>query len=160
MILAWSNYNGSLSLSSESNPYLERFLGLFDVVARQNSLNRLRCTRQRQNIGKFSLARLALTRNILWEGTRRLDPNVHSHGGREIKMADGRSFREVTVPSFQKQGKLIDFTIGSTSTLTVKDEEHGKPHVGGGYAYKESGNLDSLTRNRFIFWFVDKKTLI
>ncbi|XP_067018107.1 nuclear pore complex protein Nup160-like [Acropora muricata] len=67
-------------------------------------------------------------------------------------MADGRSFREVTVPCFQKQGKLIDFTIGSTSTLTVKDEEHGKPHVGGGYAYKESGNLDSLTRNRFIFW--------
>lgn len=75
-------------------------------------------------------------------------------------MADGRSFREVTVPSFQKQGKLIDFTIGSTLTLTVKDEEHGKPHVGGGYAYKESGNLDSPTRNRFIFWFVDKKTLI
>lgn len=115
-----------------------------------------------KTLGNFPsiLARLELTRSILWEGTRRLDPNVHSHGGREIKMADGRSFREVTVPSFQKQGKLIDFTIGSTSTLTVKDEEHGKPHVGGGYAYKESGNLDSLTRNRFIFWFVDKKTLI
>ena len=143
-------------MSSESNPHLERFLGLFDVVARQNSLNRLRCTR----LGNFLSILARLARNILWEGTRRLDPNVHSHGGREIKMADGRSFREVTVPSFQKQGKLIDFTIGSTSTLTVKDEEHGKPHVGGGYAYKESGNLDSLTRNRFIFWFVDKKTLI
>ena len=75
-------------------------------------------------------------------------------------MADGRSFREVIVHSLQKQGKLVDFTIGSTLTSTVKDEEHGQPHVGGGYAYRESGNLDSLTRNRFIFWFVDEKTLI
>ena len=77
--------------------------------------------------------------------------------GEGNKMADGRSYREVSVHSHDKQGKIIDFTIGSTLTTTVKDEEFAKPQVGGGYAYRESGNLESLTRNRFIFWFVAAK---
>ena len=70
-------------------------------------------------------------------------------------MADGRNYREVTLHSRQKQGKVVDFTIGSALLTTVKDEEYGKPHVGGGYAYLESGELDSVTRNRFIFWLVE-----
>ena len=70
-------------------------------------------------------------------------------------MADGRNYREVTLHSHQKQGKIVDFTIGSALSTTVKDEEYGKPHVGGGYAYRESGDMDSVTRNRFIFWLVD-----
>ena len=67
-------------------------------------------------------------------------------------MADGRNYREVVLHSGKKQGNIIDFTIRSTLTTTVKDEEYAKPHVGGGYAYRESGNVDSVTRNRFIFW--------
>ncbi|XP_068751589.1 nuclear pore complex protein Nup160-like isoform X2 [Montipora capricornis] len=74
-------------------------------------------------------------------------------------MADGRSYREVSVHSHEKQGKIIDFTIGSTLTTTVKDEEFAKPQVGGGYAYRESGNLESLTRNRFIFWRITDNVL-
>ena len=69
-------------------------------------------------------------------------------------MADGRNYREVVLHSDQKQGKTVDFTIGSTLTTTVKDEEYAKSHMGGGYAYRESGNMDSVTRNRFILWFV------
>ena len=74
-------------------------------------------------------------------------------------MADGRNYREVTLHSHQKQGKIVDFTIGSALSTTVKDEEYGKPHVGGGYAYRDSGDMDSVTRNRFIFWLVLKTSL-
>lgn len=69
-------------------------------------------------------------------------------------MADGGNYREVIANSYQKQGKIIDFTIGSTLTTTVKDEESTRPHLGGGFAYRECGNMDAVTRNRFIFWFV------
>lgn len=70
-------------------------------------------------------------------------------------MAAGRNFREVSLNSGQKEGIVINFTIGSTTTTTtVKDGDYAKPHAGGGYAYRESGNVDSVSRNRFIFWFV------
>lgn len=74
-------------------------------------------------------------------------------------MADGRNYREVVLHSDQKQGKTVDFTIGSTLTTTVKDEEYAKSHMGGGYAYRESGNMDSVTRNRFILWRITDNVL-
>lgn len=67
-------------------------------------------------------------------------------------MAVCRNFREVSLHSGRKEGNVINFKIGSTTT--VRDEDHAKLHTGGGYAYRESGNVDSVTRNRFIFWFV------
>jgi len=69
-------------------------------------------------------------------------------------MADGGNYREVTLHRDQKQGNIIDFTIGSALTTAVKDGDYAKLQVGGGYAYRESGIMDSVTRNRFIFWFV------
>lgn len=85
---------------------------------------------------------------------RRLGSNVHSYGGQLNKMADGRSFREVALHSDRNGGKTVDFTIATTLTTTVKDEDYAKSHVGGGYAYRESGLADAVTRNRFIFWSV------
>lgn len=85
---------------------------------------------------------------------RRLGSNVHSRGGQLNKMADGRSFREVALHSDRNGGKTADFTIATTLTTTVKDEDYAKSHVGGGYAYRESGLADAVTRNRFIFWSV------
>ena len=85
---------------------------------------------------------------------RRLGSNAHSHGGQLNKMAEGRGFREVAVHSNRKGGKTADFTIATTLTTTVKDEDYAKSHVGGGYAYRESGIADAVTRNRFIFWSV------
>ena len=67
-------------------------------------------------------------------------------------MAACGNFREVSLHSGQKEGNVVNFTIGSLTT--VRDEDRTKPHTGGGYAYRESGSVDSVTRNRFIFWFV------
>ena len=67
-------------------------------------------------------------------------------------MAASRNFREVSLHSGQREGTVINFTIGSTTV--IKDEDYAKPYAGGGYAYRESGNVDSFTRNRFIVWFV------
>ncbi|CAH3174338.1 unnamed protein product [Porites lobata] len=74
-------------------------------------------------------------------------------------MADGRSFREVALHSDRNGGKTADFTIATTLTTTVKDEDYAKSHVGGGYAYRESGLADAVTRNRFIFWRITDNVL-
>ena len=67
-------------------------------------------------------------------------------------MVANSNFREVLLHNGQLEGTVINFTVGSTTT--IKDGDYDKPHAGGGYAYRESGNVDSFTRNRFIVWFV------
>lgn len=90
---------------------------------------------------------------VLWENYE--DWALTSiRGGQLNKMADGRSFREVALHSDRNGGKTADFTIATTLTTTVKDEDYAKSHVGGGYAYRESGLADAVTRNCFIFWSV------
>ncbi|KAJ7380496.1 hypothetical protein OS493_008958 [Desmophyllum pertusum] len=74
-------------------------------------------------------------------------------------MAFCRNVREVSLHSGQKHGSVIHFTIGTTLTTTANDEGNVKPHVGGGYAYRESGNIDSVTRNRFIYWRITDNVL-
>jgi len=67
-------------------------------------------------------------------------------------MAANINFREVSLHSGQREGTVVNFTVGTTTT--IRDGDYDKPHAGGGYAYRESGNVDSFTRNRFIVWFV------
>ena len=74
-------------------------------------------------------------------------------------MADGGNYREVVLHREANQARVIDFTIGSTLTTSFKDEEYAKPHMGGGYTYRDSGSLDAVTRNRFIFWCVQRLIL-
>ncbi|RMX38937.1 hypothetical protein pdam_00016421 [Pocillopora damicornis] len=73
------------------------------------------------------------------------------------KMASGGNFREVLHHSGKPQGNVINFTIGSATT--VRDEENAQPHTGGGFAYRECGTVDSVTRNRYIFWRVTDNVL-
>lgn len=73
-------------------------------------------------------------------------------------MSASRNFREVSLHSKQSGGTVITFTIGSTTT--IKDGDYSKPHAGGGYAYRESGNVDSFTRNRLIVWFVSSYPIL
>ncbi|XP_058968801.2 nuclear pore complex protein Nup160 [Pocillopora verrucosa] len=72
-------------------------------------------------------------------------------------MASGGNFREVLHHSGKPQGNVINFTIGSATT--VRDEENAQPHTGGGFAYRECGTVDSVTRNRYIFWRVTDNVL-
>ena len=72
-------------------------------------------------------------------------------------MAASRNFREVSLHSGQREGTVINFTVGSSTT--IKDGDYAKPNAGGGYAYRESGSVDSFTRNRFIVWFVSSYLL-
>ena len=69
-------------------------------------------------------------------------------------MADTTNLREVPLHAVSQPGKAIDFTIGFTSATTIRDEESIRPVAAGGYAYKGSGKVDSVTRNRFIYWWV------
>ena len=70
-------------------------------------------------------------------------------------MADVCSgYREVLLHSELYEGRTIDFTVGTADITTIKDEEYVKSQSGGGYAYRGSGNVDSVTRNRFIYWWV------
>lgn len=78
--------------------------------------------------------------------------NDHMAARSKSKMASGGNFREVLHHSGKPQGNVINFTIGSATT--VRDEENAQPHTGGGFAYRECGTVDSVTRNRYIFWFV------
>ena len=87
------------------------------------------------------------------EDERRLgSTNDHMAARSKSKMASGGNFREVLHHSGKPQGNVINFTIGSATT--VRDEENAQPHTGGGFAYRECGTVDSVTRNRYIFWFV------
>ncbi|XP_020630293.1 nuclear pore complex protein Nup160-like [Orbicella faveolata] len=72
-------------------------------------------------------------------------------------MAASRNFREVSLQSEQREGTVINFTVGSSTT--IRDGDYVKPHAGGGYAYRESGNVDSFTRNRFIVWRITDNVL-
>ena len=72
----------------------------------------------------------------------------------ESKMADEVNFREVVLHVEHRPRKAIDFSVGSTSATTIKDEECVRPHAASGYAYRDSGKVESVTRNRFIYWWV------
>ena len=121
-----------------------------------NDVNDLRCSPGSMRMSATNISKndsCAVARGLVGK-LRRVGSNVHSHGGQLNKMADGRSFREVALHSDRNGGKTADFTIPTTLTTTVKDEDYAKSHVGGGYAYRESGLADAVTRNRFIFWSV------
>lgn len=72
-----------------------------------------------------------------------------------FNMADeGRheSYREVLLQTEQLQCQVIEIDTISSSDVTINTNGHVKSIGGGGFAYKDTSRVESLGRNRFIYW--------